>query len=41
MIDEGSMLPAGGGLIFLPIGALLVAAGIGLWRHRPWGRVVH
>ena len=41
MVDEGSMLPAGGMLIFLPIGALLVAAGIGLWRHRPWGRVVH
>jgi hypothetical protein len=41
MIDEGAMLPAAGLLIFLPIGALLVAAGIGLWRDRTWGRVVH
>jgi uncharacterized membrane protein (DUF2068 family) len=39
--DEGSILALGAILFVLPTGALLLAAGVGLWRGRRWGRVLH
>jgi hypothetical protein len=41
MVDEGAMLAAGAIFVLLPIGTLLVAAGVGLRRRRTWGRVLH
>lgn len=40
-VDQGSILALGAILFILPTGALLLAAGVGLWRRRPWGRVLH